>query len=90
MLGVVVASYRDFSSRVKLITTAGLTKGDRIGEIIKQTIGTITKSEIMKKCPDISEITVKRALLELNEQNKIIKIGGGRYTKYTWNWDVEE
>ena len=37
MLGVVVASYRDFSSRVKLITTAGLTKGDRIGEIISLT-----------------------------------------------------
>ena len=90
MLGVVVASYRDFSSRVKLITTAGLTKGDRIGEIIKQTVGTITKSEIMKKCPDISEITVKRALLELSEQNKIIKIGGGRYTKYTWNWNEEK
>ena len=89
MLGVVVASYREFSSRVKLITTAGLTKGDRIGEIIKQTVGTITKSEIMKKCPDISEITVKRALLELSEQNKIIKIGGGRYTKYTWNWNEE-
>ena len=90
MLGVVVASYRDFSSRVKLITTAGLKKGDRIGEIIKQTVGTITKSEIMKKCPDISEITVKRALLELSEQNKIIKIGGGRYTKYTWNWNEEK
>lgn len=90
MLGVVAASYREFSSRVKLITTAGLTKGDRIGEIIKQTVGTITKSEIMKKCPDISEITVKRALLELSEQNKIIKIGGGRYTKYTWNWDEEK
>lgn len=90
MLGVVVASYREFSSRVKLITTAGLTKGDRIGEMIKQTVGTITKSEIMKKCPDISEITVKRALLELSEQNKIIKIGGGRYTKYTWNWNEEK
>lgn len=89
MLGVVAASYREFSSRVKLLTTAGLTKGDRIGEVIKQTVGTITKSEIMKKCPDISQITIQRALIELQEQEKIIKIGGGRYTKYTWNWDKE-
>ena len=89
MLGVVVASYREFSSRVKLLTTAGLTKGDRIGEVIKQTVGTITKAEIMKKCPDISQITIQRALIELQEQEKIIKIGGGRYTKYTWNWDKE-
>lgn len=90
MLGVVVASYREFSSRVKLLTTAGLTKSDRIGEIIKQTIGTITKAEIMKKCPDISQITIQRALIELQEQKKITKIGGGRYTKYTWNWDQED
>lgn len=90
MLGVVVASYREFSSRVKLLTTAGLSKGDRIGEIIKQTLGTITKSEIMEKCPDISQITIQRALIELQVQEKIIKIGGGRYTKYTWNWDRED
>lgn len=89
MLGIVVASYREFSSRVKLLTTAGLTKSDRIGAIIKQTIGTITKAEIMKKCPDVSQITIQRALIELQEQGKIIKIGGGRYTKYTWNWDKE-
>jgi len=90
MLGVVVASYREFSSRVRLLTTAGLTKSDRIGEVIKQTVGTITKSEIMKKCPDISQITIQRALIELQEQEKIKKIGGGRYTKYTWNWDKED
>lgn len=89
MLGIVVASYREFSSRVKLLTTAGLTKAERIGEIIKQTVGTITKAEIMKKCPDVSQITIQRALIELQEQEKIIKIGGGRYTKYTWNWDKE-
>ena len=89
VLGIVVASYREFSSRVKLLTTAGLTKADRIGEIIKQTIGTITKAEIMKKCPDVTQITIQRALIELQEQEKIIKIGGGRYTKYTWNWDKE-
>lgn len=89
MLGVVVASYREFSSRVKLLTTAGLSKGNRIGEVIKQTVGTITKADIMKKCPDISQITIQRALIELQEQEKIIKIGGGRYTKYVWNWDKE-
>ena len=41
----------------------------------------------MNKCPDISQITIQRALIALQEQGKIIKIGGGRYTKYTWNWD---
>lgn len=48
MLGVILAAYREFSSRVKLITTSGLSKPDRIREIIKTTVGTITKSEIQK------------------------------------------
>ena len=90
MLGIVLASYREFSSRVRMLTTAGFTKGERIGEIIKQTVGTITKTEIMKKCPDISQITIQRALIDLQEQGKISKVGGGRYTKYIWNWDKEK
>lgn len=89
ILGVVVAAYKEFSSRVRLVTTAGLSKGERIGEIIKQTVGTITKAEIMTKCPDISQITVQRTLIELQNNGDILKIGGGRYTKYTWNWEKE-
>lgn len=90
MLGIVLASYREFSSRVRMLTMSGFTKGERIGEIIKQTVGTITKTEIMKKCPDISQITIQRALIDLQEQGKISKVGGGRYTKYIWNWDKEK
>lgn len=85
MLGVIVAAYRDFSSRVKLITTEGMSKPDRVREIIKNTLGTITKKEILEKCPDISQITVQRTLAELVESGDITKIGGGRYTRYTWN-----
>jgi Fic family protein len=87
MLGIIVAAYREFSTRAKLMITSGLTKGDRIGEIIKTTTGVITKTEIMEKCPDISQTTVQRSLIELQNDGSIIKIGGGRYTKYTWNWD---
>lgn len=85
MLGVVVAAYRDFSSRVSLLTTDGMSKPDRVREIIRTTLGPITKTEILEKCPDISQVTVQRALAELLETGQITKIGGGRYTKYTWN-----
>ena len=47
------------------------------------------KSEIMQKCPDISRITVQRTLSELVKSGDIIKIGGGRYTAYTWNRERE-
>ena len=90
MLGVIVNAYKEFSSRVKVLVTSDLSKPERVREIIKETLGTITKSEIMKKCPDISQITVQRALADLLESGDIIKIGGGRYTKYTWNWEKGE
>ena len=85
ILGIIVAAYREFSSRVKRITTSGMSKPDRVRELIKNTLGTITKKEILEKCPDISQATVQRALAELLENGEIEKIGGGRYTKYTWN-----
>ena len=86
MLGVVVNAYREFSSRVSLLAASALSKPERVREVIKETLGTITKTEIMKRCPDISQITIQRALAELHANDEIVKIGGGRYTKYTWNW----
>lgn len=89
ILGVIVATYRDFSTRVQYLTTGELTKPDRIRETIKGTIGKITKAEIMQKCPDISQVTIQRTLNDLVNNNEIIKIGGGRYTEYTWNRERE-
>lgn len=85
LLGTIVAAYRDFSSRVQALSTKGLSKPDRIRELIKGTPGKITKAEIMEKCPDISQVTVQRTLIELQKNNEIIKLGGGRYTAYIWN-----
>lgn len=87
MLGIVIAAYREFESRVDILITKGLSKPERVREIIRNKPGRITKAQIMKECPDISQKTVERALKELLDSNEIIKIGGGRYTSYTWNWE---
>ncbi len=87
MLGVVLKAYREFESRVNLLTNPEVSKPDRIRENIKNHIGTVTKSELLEMNPDISDTTVQRALAELLKENKIKKIGGGRYTKYVWNWE---
>ena len=89
MLGIVIAAYREFASRVNILSTKALSKPDRVREIIRKTAGRITKKQIMKQCPDISQKTVERALTEMLTSGEIIKIGGGRYTSYTWNWDKE-
>ena len=85
MLRVILAAYREFSSRVEVLITSGISKPERIREIIKGNLGTITKTEIMNRCPDISQVTVQRALANMLKNGEIIKIGGGRFTKYTWN-----
>ena len=89
LLGTIVAAYRDFSDRVQFLTTKGLSKPDRIRELIKTTLGKITKTEIMEKCPDISQATVQRTLIELQKRGEILKLSGGRYTAYIWNRENE-
>ena len=89
ILGIIVAAYREFEKRVALIINGDYSKPDRVREIIKGRCGQITKSEIMKECPDISQVTVQRALNDLLKNGQIVKLGGGRYTKYVWNYDKE-
>lgn len=85
LLGTIVAAYREFSSRVQLLVTNGMSKPNRIRELIKSTLGKITKTEIMEKFPDISQATVQRTLIDLQKTGEIIKLSGGRYTAYIWN-----
>ena len=89
LLEVILAAYRDFSDRIDVLSVQNSGKSGRIRAIIKETLGKITKAEIMKRCPDISQVTVQRTLNELQKSGEIIKISGGRYTAYTWNRDKE-
>ena len=70
---------------MQTLIEAGLSKSDRIRELIKNHIGKITKAEIVEKCPDISDTTISRTLSELLKNDEIIKVSGGRFTSYVWN-----
>lgn len=89
LLGVIIAAYREFAERAEILLETGNSKTGRIRRLIRSTTGKITKSELMAQCPDISQVTVQRALKELTDSGDILKIGGGRYTSYTWNWEKE-
>ncbi len=89
ILGVIVAAYREFFERTKLIEEKRIPKPNRVAEEIRKHLGTITKKEIMENVPGVSQTTVQRTLTELTKQGKIIKIGNGRYTRYSWNWEDE-
>lgn len=85
LLNTLVTAYKNFDEIATQLTAKGLSKPDRVRGIIKSHQGEITKSEILKQCPDISQITVQRALADLLNNKQITKIGGGRYTSYVWN-----
>ncbi|MCI8403768.1 MAG: Fic family protein [Clostridia bacterium] len=89
MLSVILAAHREFASRVQIMIESKLSKLERVAMIIEDTLGKVTKHDILEKCPDISETTVQRALADLLKNGKIIKISGGRYTSYTWNREDE-
>ena len=81
MLRVILAAYRDFESRIELLTMS-LSAKDRIKIIISATIGKVTKSGILEKQPDIAVSTVEKALKELVEEGFIERHGVGRSTFY--------
>ena len=89
MLGVILKAYRDFDERASILTAEGARKPDQVREIIKDSLKPITKREIVEKCAGVSEITVQRALADLQKTGEIKKLGGGRYTKYIWDRDKE-
>ncbi|MBQ4650768.1 MAG: Fic family protein [Firmicutes bacterium] len=89
MLGTVLKAYREFDERAQIMTAEGAKKPDQVRAIIKSSLKPITKKEILEKCGDISEITVQRALADLQKTGEIIKQGGGRYTAYIWNFEKE-
>ena len=85
ILGVIVSAYREFDERILAVSDEKLSKSDLVENVIKNNLKDISKREIVEQLGNMSEVTIQRALASLLKENKIIKIGGGRYTKYIWN-----
>ena len=84
-LGIILNAYKEFDSRINIVENKKINAYDRIIDIFKDNIIPIDKAFIMNKCPDLSETTIERVLNKLLKEDKIVKISGGRYTKYKWN-----
>ena len=84
-LGIILNAYKEFDSRINIVENKKINAYDRIIVIFKDNIIPLDKAFIMNKCPDLSETTIERVLNKLLKEDKIVKISGGRYTKYKWN-----
>lgn len=81
-LGTILNCYRTFEERVEDVLRTAVSKPDRIRNTIDRTLGTFRKSDLIEKCPDISETTVERTLKQLLDEGYIRKLGGGRGAAY--------
>ena len=84
MLGVVLASYRDFESRVEGLIVSRKSKPERVEAVLERHLGKMTKRDILAECPDISTTTVERALRDLLASGKVEKVGAGKATGYVY------
>ena len=64
-----------------------ISKIDRVAMLVRDSDCQVTKPEILRQLPDVSQKTCERALRVLLDSGQIIKLSGGRYTSYIWNKD---
>ena len=83
-LGVVLAAYKSFESRVEGVIGRGKSKAERIECVLRDGLGKVAKSDIVRECPDISLTTIERTLHVLLQEGRIEKIGAGRASGYVW------
>lgn len=81
-LGTLVKAYRELEKKVEGSPARATTKADRVKRTIDRQGSRITKREIMAANPDISKVTVERALADLVKSGFIKKAGAGPATAY--------
>ncbi len=84
ILGIIVATYRDFEDRVNYIDDKK-SAIDIVRNVIEHTIGKINKKDLIENCPTISGKSIERALKILSDEGYITKKGKGRATFYVKN-----
>ena len=83
-LGLLVKASNEFESRVEYLSSEKVSKPERVKRLIQNTVGKISKKQILEKCPDISTKTVERTLADLLKQGVVEKIGASSATSYVW------
>ena len=85
MLGIILAAYRDFNSRVEYLRDKDISKPDRIRRLFENRLEPISRNELAALYPDISETTIRHTLADLVKEGYILKQGSARSTKYVRN-----
>lgn len=81
-LSTLYMCYKELDKRFSVVNSNKITKTARIEATILNSLTPISKREICLILPDISPTTVEVVLGNMVKDGKILKIGGGKNTKY--------
>lgn len=81
-LSIVLKDYREFNERLSLVNQTDLPVDKLILKMLRQALQPLSIKEINNLIPQYSEVTIRRALRKLQEDNKVNKLGKARATKY--------
>lgn len=84
ILSIILASYREFESRVDLFGEK-LSALELVRRAINKNIGKFTKSEIMALVPTVGKTSVENSLKKLVDEGIIVRHKTGKATFYTRN-----
>ncbi len=77
--------YKELDKRFATINSKKVNKTSRIEATVLNSLVPISKKEISNILPDVSITTIESVLSKLLKENKIVKIGVGRDTRYIRN-----
>lgn len=84
-LSTLYMCYKELDKRFNIVNSKKITKASRIEATVLNSIVPISKSEICKILPDVSPTTVEAVLGKMIKEEKIIRIGTARSSKYVKN-----
>lgn len=79
------ACYKELDKRFATVNSKKINKTSRIEATILNSVLPISKKEISDILPDVSVTTIESVLSKMIKENKIIKLGEGRNTRYIRN-----
>ncbi|HOD42225.1 MAG TPA: Fic family protein [Candidatus Wallbacteria bacterium] len=81
-LGIVLAAYREFESRVGKISSGYGAKTEMVLIAIKNFMTDFSLSDIERACPAVGRDMIRKILFKLRDEGKIESLGKGRYAKW--------
>lgn len=82
LLGTIYAAYQEFERRVGVMTTGRGAKSALVRQMVGRMGGDFTLAELSRRCPGISQATVRNVLEEMREQGDVECVNPGRSARW--------